>query len=67
MPDPRASSSRKKAKWPPPMKIYNRPYINVNMVRALYRDNTSCHTKGGSGAARYAIGGLQIVVGSAHV
>jgi hypothetical protein len=48
------------------MKIRNRPYINVNMARMFYRDNTFCH-KEGSGTTRYAIGGLQIVVGSAHV
>jgi hypothetical protein len=39
MPDLGASSSRKKAKSQPPKKLRNRPYMNVELARALHEQN----------------------------
>jgi hypothetical protein len=40
-PNPEATPSRKKMKLPPPDKTRDRPYLNVPMARAIYRDNVS--------------------------
>jgi hypothetical protein len=39
-PDLEASSSRTKYKLPPLKKWRDRPYLNIAMARATYRDNT---------------------------
>jgi hypothetical protein len=40
-PDPGASSSRKKAKSPPPKKQHGMPYLSINMTNVLCHNNAS--------------------------